>query len=121
MPLQTGTWTIVSNGISGQLSVNDVGPSGNMTGTLTFGSYTIPIGGWWDDDSQRLAFAYGANGSTFQGLIVYTGFLFQDPNRFTGVRGPIAYTLAGYFTSGPVNRETAEKHVFGWYAQIGVG
>ena len=126
MPLETGTWTINANGQLGQLNISSVVPSGNLSGTIYVGGVT-PVDpstfqGFWDETSQKITF--GLTDVLHNGFQVYTGFLFQDQIRITGVTGSVVFTLAGYVQIfGAVGglSSTARRSLFGWYAQIGVG
>jgi hypothetical protein len=113
MPLQSGVWAINSNGTLGQLTITNVDPAGNMSGTLQVGALTGSIVGFWDEISARLTFVRGAN-------IAYSGFLLQqDRFRMPGIQGSVVSTLTGYFVAFPTAGGTADRPVFGWYAQIG--
>jgi hypothetical protein len=60
-----------------------------------------------------------AGAPTQEAMQVFSGFLFEDRTRITGVSGSTVFTLAGYsesFGSGG----TAQQQGFWWYAQIGV-
>ena len=123
MPLPTGGWTINSNGNQGTLLIGAVDPhgklvdsSGNFSSALRIpGGPPGPgeIRGFWDEGSQKLTFM------TIDGPPdAYTGFLFQDSFRMPGITGGVGYTLTGYFES--FRKGTADRPLFGWYAQIGV-
>jgi hypothetical protein len=131
MPLETGTWMIIANGQSGQLIISSVVSSGNLSGTMYVPGVTpgepSTIQGFWDETSQKITFGLTDVLNVFQ---VYTGFLFQDRFRITGVTGSVVFTLAGCFQTFTVQGSigslvgsvavTARRHTFGWYAQIGV-
>jgi hypothetical protein len=123
MPLPTGAWMMNSNGNAGTLIIDAVDLHGNLTdlngnstGALRLlGGLPSPgeIRGFWDEASQKLTFlTIGGPGDA------YTGFLFQDQFRMPGITGSVVFTLAGYFES--FQKGTADRPVFGWYAQIGV-
>lgn len=128
MPLQTGTWKINAGGTVGQLVITGVDVQGDVTGTLTglpgFG-LTVGLGGYWDEDSQRLTFLVDT--SQHQGFpmesFVFTGYLFQDSISLADITGSTIFTLAGHFSGlfvASVYGITALKSQGGWYAQIGV-
>lgn len=83
----------------GQLNVNSVALSGNLSGTLFIpgivaGLSPFNIQGLWDEASQEITF----NVIVSEVPQVYTAFLFQDQSRITtGVTGSVVFTLAGYF------------------------
>ena len=114
MPLQTGVWSLNSNGALGQLAITGVDPAGTVTGTLTAsGGTASTIAGFWDENSQKLSIAVGYQ--------AFTGFMFEDQYRMPGITGAVVFTLAGFveeFTS--TGGAGAGRAVFGWYAQIGV-
>lgn len=117
MPLQTGAWTINANGTVGQMRLDSVDPQGNVRGVYAGG---FPFLGFWDEASQRLTFAVTLSAPAPGGLVqLYTGFLFEDQVRITGVTGGLVLTLAGYFEDFRPPA-TAKRSSFGWYAQIGV-
>ncbi|MGA8574089.1 MAG: hypothetical protein WB609_00175 [Candidatus Cybelea sp.] len=110
MPLQTGDWKINLNGSVGVLNIASVNfSSGNVAGS--FGGQ--PIGGFWDEITQRLTFS---TGSVQTGLRAFFGFLTPDQHRMPGVTGDGVVTLVGYYTEVP---SQAEVQRFGWYAQLG--
>jgi hypothetical protein len=112
MPLATGTWTLNSNGSLGELVIQSVDTTGNLTGSLVIGSgKATTVSGFWDEISQKIAFEAGLGG--------YTGCLFQDQFRMPGLTGSVVFTLAGSFVVAGVGNTPAQL-AFGWYAQIGV-
>jgi len=120
MPLETGTWTINTNGSVGQLTINAVDTSGNLSAIfLLSGTPTQSIQGFWDETSQKITFYVLGIGA----VQVYTGFLFQDQFRITGVTGSVVFMLAGYFQLFGKYGDLvgiARRNLFGWYAQIGL-
>ena len=119
MTLETGTWTINTNGQVGQLLISSVNPQGNMIGTITLGAGPVDIQGFWDETSQKISFCII---QPIIGNLIFTGFLFPDQFRLTGITGGVVFTLTGYvesFTTAFFN-PTARRRTFGWYAQIGV-
>lgn len=146
-PLQVGDWKINSNGMTGTLTIIDVSAAGIVSGKLSIPNLVGTIFGWWDEESQKLDFSIiipapspphapprnnpskankpppstspPAGTPTQEAMQAFTGFLFEDQVRITGVSGETVYTLAGYsenFGSGG----TSQQQSFGWYAQIGV-
>jgi len=128
MPLQTGTWKTNAGGTVGQLVITGVDAQGNVSGTLTGlpgVGLTVGLGGYWDEDSQRVTFLVDT--SQNQGFpmesFVFTGYLFQDSIPLADITGSTIFTLAGRFSGFFVARTygiTALKTQGGWYAQIGV-
>lgn len=122
MPLQSGTWTINASGNMGKLEISDVDALGNITGSLTVGSFgpSFVTTGTWDEAAQRLAFhVYVGDASSGFRIQAYTGFLFKDSLRMPAITGGVVFTLVGSFQSfrPPAN---ADQFQFGWYAQLGV-
>ena len=109
MPLQTGLWKINVNATISWLEIDSVDVSGNVTGNL----FGFLIFGFWDEISQRLTFTHDRSSTA------YPGFLFSDQNRMPGIIGGSVFTLAGVCTSLTQNAASADRHTFGWYAQIG--
>ena len=109
MPLQTGTWTTNSAGSLGKLTITSVDTQGNLS--ASFDGAEHAIGGFWDEAAQKITF------HDVLGQQVYTGFLFRDTFRMPGITGSTVFTLAGHFTDFTAS---ADKPIFGWYAQIGV-
>lgn len=106
MPLQTGTWSTNSNGSLGKLTIASVDTQGNLTGSFNVAANAI--NGFWDEAAQKISFSVGQQ--------AYTGFLFQDTFRMPGIAGSTVFALAGHFTDFTAS---ADKPIFGWYAQIG--
>jgi hypothetical protein len=132
MPLETGTWILNASGIQLQLEIVSVDVRGNVVGILSSPGEPLRVFGFWDEGAQKLVFqVFGVppSGVISSGgaIYVFTGFLFTDQFRLTGVTGSVVFTLSGYFEVLPapdqigVIRATSEKCLFGWYAQIGVG
>jgi hypothetical protein len=124
MPLQAGMWKINVGGELAQLTISTVSPEGDVSAFLQLASGSLSSApSFWDDDSQKLVLAFPFDTKTNQGMLLFTGFLFQDSNKVLIAQGAIAYTLVGYYiaTRSASQIATAEKHTFGWYAQIGVG
>jgi hypothetical protein len=117
MPLQTGTWTINISGYVDQLLITSVA-NGVVSGKLYGGNSDIT--GFWDEDSQRITFTvlHGIRTSPTQ---LFEGYMFSNspPPLLIGVPALVIFTLSGY-AEGLVLDATATRHVFGWYAQIGV-
>jgi len=115
MPLPTGHWTLMNDGIRGDLWIQSVDISGNLAGTWSLlGGDSYTILGYWDEVAQKLLF--------FAHNSVYTGFLFQDGSRMPGLTGSIVFTLVGYFinsSASPGISASPDRHSFGWLAQIG--
>ena len=114
MPLQTGTWKINSSGNIGTLTIQSIDTAGNVKGTLD----SLPVEGFWDELSSRLFFVAGNIGLAIP-IYVYTGFLAADRFRMPGVTADVVSTLAGYYTQMVGAPATTDRHVFGWYAQLG--
>jgi hypothetical protein len=115
MPLPTGEWTGSSNGNQAQLTIVAVDADGRLRGELFIAAVGPPfeVQGFWDEGSQKLTFITVSEDA-------YTGFLFQDQFRMPGLTGSVVYTLSGYFESFSTGEGSADRPVFGWYAQIGV-
>lgn len=114
MPLQTGTWKINSSGTVDTLTIASVDTSGIVQGTL-FGE---KVQGIWDELSFRVSLLVGQRGGLALATLIYTGFLIEgDQFRMPGIAGGSVATLVGYYTN--LTMGTTDKHVFGWYAQLG--
>ena len=120
MPLQAGTWSINANGSLGQLVVTSADAAGNFAGTLTLNGVSSPASGFWDEISQKLMFVetITSAGVLLKPSRAYTGFLFRDQFRMPGLTGSVVFTLAGSFEIFQDTGGTADRPVFGWYAQI---
>ena len=119
MPLQTGSWTINTSGNVGEVVITGVDASGNLNGTLSIaGLPPAPTIGYWDEITQEISFwaSIGLGGD----IAMYTGHLFADSMRIGGISGAVVYTLAGTARLTSVLGGSARRHLFGWYAQIGV-
>lgn len=118
MPLETGTWTINQNGTVTQLNITSVDAAGNVKGTLL----AVPFIGLWNEVLQKLTFIWtvGSGPAAPEVDRVYTGFLFTDQFRMPGLKGGTVFTLAGYFAAFQTGSTSADRPIFGWYAQIGV-
>ena len=94
--------------------------AGNFVGTLTFNGVSSPASGFWDEISQKLMFVEKISGAGIlqQPSRAYTGFLFGDQFRMPGLSGSVVFTLAGSFEIFQDTGGTADRPVFGWYAQI---
>ena len=49
---------------------------------------------------------------------IYTGYLFKNKGGLEGV-GQFTYTITGYFQGFSGTGATAQKDIYGWYAQVG--
>jgi hypothetical protein len=108
------------------LIIADVSASGEVSGVLAapIGSPGVggDVQGFWDEDSQRIVFTVSTTvGGKPPALLtlhaIFTGFLFEDKVRITGVSGGTVYTLAGHFET--FGEAPTMQQSFGWYAQIG--
>jgi hypothetical protein len=131
MPLKIGSWTVNTGGTVGKLSIDEIDSGNTVSGTLDNGDGPMQIEGFWDEDSQRLVFSCSRKVAgpalaeklqlpeELQLMGIYTGFLFEDPVRITGLAGRRVYSLVGYFE--PFGSwQTTRQHTSGWYAQIGL-
>jgi len=104
MPDPAGFYAFNGNGSEGSLHIEPVDSQGNLRGTL-LGN---PISGFWDDAAQKLTFIRvinAADPSTFQ---VYTGYFFDQDRS----------TMAGFFEAFSGSGGSAQRSVYGWFAQI---
>lgn len=109
-PLPTGTWYFNANSFETSLFITSVSTNGRITGTV-FGNL---IDGFWDERAQKVIFIREPSGGApnYSAAQVYTGYLFQNQ------RGQhVTYTLAGSFEALAGSGGTAQRNVFGWYAQ----
>jgi hypothetical protein len=121
MPLRTGKWKINSNGFVGELAIDSVDVGGNLSGTVLIDEPRFDeIRGFWDELSQKIMFQRIINPDDPSSIQTYTGFLFEDPLRISGVGGYTAFTLAGYFEAFSGGGGFAKRALFAWYAQIGL-
>ena len=129
MPLQIGAWTLDANGTLGQLTIDSVDTAGVLNGSLDLNGEHRQIEGFWDEISQEISF------NAFQRWVIlgidlppnvgihnatYTGHLFTDSTRMAGISGAVVYTLAGSYEASQSTGASARRHLFAWYAQIGV-
>ena len=109
--LPTGTWKINGNSFRGDLVITSVDGSGKLTGTIYGGQSII---GFWDEASQKITFMRlinPADPSTFQ---IFTGYLFSN------CATDCLHTLAGSFEAFAGSGATAQRTVYGWFAQISI-
>ena len=105
------SWTINANGFLGQLVITAVdSQTGNLTGTV-FGT---PISGFWDGVSEKITFIRMINAANPATAQVFTGYMFNNATS----QGQI-YTLAGSFVGFRGTGGSAERELFGWYAESG--
>lgn len=110
-PLPCNAWGFDGNGFAGTLFVN-VDAFGNVTGSLTGGSFNESITGFFDDASNKLTFIRIPGNPAITGQYqIYTGYLITpaDDFRFTGA-------LGGSFEAFQGTAATASRSVFGWFA-----
>ncbi len=111
--LPTGRWSINGNGSTGNLQITSINAQGQLTGTV----YGQPIFGFWDGTTNKIVFMRVSNASQPNTFQVYTGYLFRNPaNPQAGQN--VAYTLAGSFEAFSGAGGTAQRNLFGWFAQI---
>jgi hypothetical protein len=112
MALWTGDWDINGNGWEGKLTITAVDAQGRVTGSV----YGDQILGFWDDVSKKITFMRLTNPgdpSTFQ---TYTGYLFVTQPGTESTSGTA--NLAGSFEAFAGTGATAQRVLYGWYAQI---
>lgn len=113
LPSQCLSWVFDGNGFGGTLVVN-VDASGNVTGSLSGGSFNENITGFYDNASSKLTFIRippSVTADTISFVQIYTGYLITpaDDFRFTAA-------LAGSFEAFQSTGATASRSVFGWFA-----
>ena len=92
-----------------------MGTDGRLTGTV-FGNQ---ITGFWNEATRTVTFFREPPGATpnYGAVQVYTGYLFQNPRVPVGSEN-VTLTLAGSFVALAGSGGTAQRTVYGWYAQI---
>jgi len=113
MSLIRGVWNINANGFEGQLNIASVDAQGNLNGTV-FGN---PIRGFWDENAQKITFLRVINAADPTTLQVFTGFRFQNPQNPEPGRN-VTHTLAVFFEAFSGTGATAQRSLFGWFAQV---
>jgi hypothetical protein len=118
LPLKTGVWKVKANGFIGELNIQSVDTQGKLTATLIFPNQSAErhIVGFWDERSQKITFIRLVNlviPDTYQ---VWTGYQFCIP-RDCASAGTNVLTLAGSFEAFSGTGGTAQRSVFGWYAE----
>jgi hypothetical protein len=109
LPLPSGSWVIIANGISDRLYISGIDGSGNIqTGSTIFGN---PITGYYDSTSARINFIRVAGATSAQQI--YNGYLFR------AVSDPASYFLTGEFSAYQGTGGSAKRFEFGWFAQRG--
>jgi hypothetical protein len=112
LPSQCTSWVFDGNGYGGTLVVN-VDASGNVTGSLSGGSFNEDITGFYDNASSKLTFIRipGSVPVHIDQIQIYTGYLITpaDDFRFTAA-------LAGSFEAFQGTAATASRSVYGWFA-----
>ena len=105
-----GTWDVNANGFKGVLSIPSIDAQGNLAATSTiFGQRIL---GFWNASTQMLTFmriTTASDPTTFQ---VFTGYLMQ-PQPGTG----FVVSLAGSFEAFVGTGGSAQRPLYGWYAQ----
>lgn len=101
--LKNGNWNINGNGFPGVLAISGIAGDGALTGTV----YGNKILGFWDEPSRRITFMRLTQPSDPASFQVYNGYLMTDNT-----------TLAGSFEGFQGSGATAERSVFGWFAQL---
>jgi hypothetical protein len=111
LPIGALPWKINANGFEGDLILSAVDAEGRLTGTVLGNN----IVGFWDEASQRITFIRVSNPTDHKFDQVYTGYLFRNP------LGPDSvFTLAGSFQTFQGTWGSAQRNVFGWFAQMNV-
>jgi hypothetical protein len=110
MPLPTGSWELVADGVEGKLSIEFVDEEGHVRGEIDGWKFF----GFWNEAMQRLTFM-SISDDVMQHQ-AYTGFHFivrsDDPSSNS------THMLTGYYQAFGGRAATAERHVFGWFAQV---
>jgi len=112
LPTQT-QWGINANSFQGDLTINAVDANdGSLQGSV-FGNV---IFGFWDEEARKITFLRQVDNNQPDTHQVYTGYLFQNQLDALDTQ----YTLAGYFEALKGAGGTAQRTLFGWYAQVTV-
>jgi hypothetical protein len=116
--LREGHWRIKANGFQGDLNIASVDNQGRLSGTLTMQNEpTDQIVGFWDERSEKIIFMRILNPSDPSAGQIYTGHLFCIPIGCSST-GQNTLTLAGSFEALATGGGSAERSVFGWYAEV---
>ena len=95
MPLQIGLWTINVNGNVGQLQINAIDASGNLSGSINVWGLGS-IFGYWDEISQEISFSFVGGSGASPDTATFIGYLFTDnQTRMRDIRGSGVH-LGGY-------------------------
>lgn len=115
MSLPVGKWSVNGNGFEGILNIKSVDKKGVLTGTI----FNQPIEGFWDDTSKKITFMRIIAADKPSTLQIYTGYLFQTPNR-PAPGQDTTFTLTGSFEAFAGTGAVAERILYGWLASIEV-
>lgn len=113
--LPTGKWQLNGNGHNGELYITSIDNQGKISGTM----YGQQILGFWDKVSCKITLMRIIKPSDPSSIQIYTGYLFKHSGSLDG-RGDVTYTLTGYFEAFAGTGATAQRTLYGWYAQIGI-
>ena len=103
-------WGINANSFEGNLVINQIDANDSSLQGVIFGD---AIRGFWDEAAQKITFIREPNNNNPEQSQIYTGYLFQNQN------GPLdtIFTLTGYFEAFKAAGGTAQRNLFGWFAQ----
>lgn len=109
-----GTWDVNGNGYPGVLSIPSVDAQGNLGANSTI--YGQRIFGFWNASAQMLTFMRTITPSDPTTFQVYTGYLMQ-PQPGSG----FLVSFAGSFEAFAGSGGSAQRPLYGWYAQRRAG
>jgi hypothetical protein len=122
MPISSGDWKGVFNGVEAILHLDPPNAAGQISGRLLNADFR----GFWDETTQAITFPLTV---VFEGatpvIALFKGYMFRTPQNPEPGRDVLA-TLTGHFDLTPssaavlpfVATGTARRNIFGWYAQI---
>ena len=105
LTIRTGDWYVEADGKAGYLTINALGPAGELYGTL-FGDDIV---GFWDDRAKKATFMRITNPHVGRYTQTYTGYLF--PLDGDGL------ALTGSFQSFTGPRRSEPHVLYGWLAE----
>jgi hypothetical protein len=104
-------WDINGNGGKGNLVINQIDPNDSSLQGVVFDNDAIV--GFWDDAAQKITFIRASITGDPEESQIYTGYLFQK--QLDGLT--TKFTLTGYFEAFKKSGGTAQRNLFGWFAQ----
>jgi spore germination protein YaaH len=106
MALSTGIWNINANGFQSDLTITAVNADGTLQATMFGGQQVV---GFWDEPAQKITLIKVESTPIDPShLQIYTGYLLDASEQ----------TLAGSLEAFAGTGGSAQRSVFGWFAQF---